>query len=86
MCVYATKTAKPSRSDADAFEIGQLDAPVVAYHYVLDVSLAIDEGADLSPCFVREFGQLACKFVCDDLVWRYAPSVQLFYAPQLIWF
>jgi hypothetical protein len=52
--VYATKTAKPSRSDANAFEIGQLDPAVVADHHVLDVSLAIDERADLSACFVRQ--------------------------------
>jgi len=50
------------------------------------MSLAIDEGADLPACFVRQFAELSSKFVCDDLVWRYAPSVQLFYAPQLIWF
>jgi hypothetical protein len=50
------------------------------------MSLAIDERADLSACFVRQFAKLASKFMCDDLVWRYAPSVQLFYAPQLIWF
>ena len=82
----ATKTAKSSGRHANAFEVGQLDAPVVANHHVLDVSLAIDEGADLSACFVRQFAELASKFVCDDLVWRYAPSVQLFDAPQLIWF
>ena len=86
MCVNATKTAKPARCDAHAFEVRQLDAPVVADHHVLDVSLAIDEGTDLPACFVRQFAELASKFVCDDLVWRYAPSVQLFYAPQLIWF
>lgn len=53
--MYATKAAKPSRSNANAFEIGQLDPAVVAYHHVLDVSLAIDERADLSACFVRQF-------------------------------
>ena len=84
--MYTTKTAKPSRRDANAFEVRKLDAPIVADHHVLDVSLTIDEGANLSACLVREFAELASKFVCDDLVWRYAPSVQLFYAPQLIWF
>ena len=53
--MYTPKTAKPSRSNANAFEVGQLDAPVVAHHYVLDVTLAIDERADLSACFVRQF-------------------------------
>ena len=86
MCMNATKSSKPARRDANTFEVGQLDAAVVADHDVLDVSLAIDECADLSVCFVRQFAELASKFMCDDLVWRYAPSVQLFYAPQLIWF
>ena len=53
--MHATEPAKPSRSDANAFEVGQLDTAVVAYHDVLDVSLAIDECADLSACFVRQF-------------------------------
>ena len=82
----ATKTPKPSRRDANAFEVGELNATVVADHHVLDVSLAIHERADLSTCFVRQLAQLPGKFMCDDLIWRYAPSVQLFYAPQLIWF
>ena len=84
--MYATKTTKPSRSNTNAFEVGQLDTTVVADHHVLNVSLTIDERADLSTGFVRQFAQLSSKFMCDDLVWRYAPSVQLFYAPQLIWF
>ena len=81
-----TKPTKSSRRDANAFEIRQLDTPVIADHHVLNVSLAVDEGADLSACFVGQFAQLASKFGCDDLVGRYASSVQLFDAPQLIWF
>ena len=43
----AAKAAKPAGSDADAFEIGKLDAFVVADHHVLDVTFAIDECSDL---------------------------------------
>ena len=81
-----TKAAKSSRSDAYTFEIRQLDTAIVPDHYILNVSLTVDEGADLSACFVGQFAQLASKFRCDDLVGRYASSVQLFDAPQLIWF
>ena len=81
-----TKPTKSSRSDANAFEVRQLDTAVVADHHVLNVTLAIDECADLSACFVRQFAQLASKLRGDNLVGRYAPSVQLFNAPQLIWF
>ena len=52
MRVHATKSAKPSRRDAHAFEIRQFDAAIVADHHVLHVTLAIDERADLSTCFV----------------------------------
>ena len=82
----ATKTTKPSGSDANAFEVGQLDATVVADHHVLNVTLAVDECADLAACFVGKFAKLARKLRSDDLIGRYAPSVQLFNAPQLIWF
>ena len=84
--MHATQTAKSSRSDANAFEVRQLDAPVVAHHHVLNVTLAVDESADLPSCFVGQFAKLACKLRCDDLIGRYAPSVQLFDAPQLICF
>jgi hypothetical protein len=52
----------------------------------LNVALAVDESADLPSCFVGQFAKLAGKLRSDDLIGRYAPSVQLFDAPQLIWF
>lgn len=84
--MYTSKTAKPPRRDAYAFEIRQLDTAVVTHHHILNVTLPVYQSADLSSCFVRQFAQLASKLRRDDLVWRYAPSVQLFDAPQLIWF
>ena len=84
--MHATQAAKSSRSDANAFEVRQLDATIVAYHHVLNMALAVDEGSDLPSCFVGQFAKLPCKLRCDDLIGRYAPSVQLFNAPQLIWF
>jgi hypothetical protein len=50
------------------------------------MSLAIDQGSDLASRFVRQLAQLAGEFGSDYLVWRYAASVQLFDAPQLVWF
>jgi hypothetical protein len=50
------------------------------------MSAAIDESSNLSAGFVRQLCQLAGEFGSYYLVWRYAPSVQLFDAPQLIWF
>lgn len=86
MRVHTTESAESSGSDADALKIRKLDTPVVAHHDVLNVALAINERANLSACFVRQLAELASKFRSDDLVWGYAPSVQLFDAPQLIWF
>ena len=84
--MHAAQSAKPSRSDPHAFEVGQFDPAVIANHHILDMSLAIDQGADLASRFVRQLAQLACEFRSDYLVWRYAASVQLFDAPQLVWF
>src|SRR5678815_5167698 len=84
--VYTTKTAKPSRGHAYAFEVRQLETAVVADHHVLDVSLPIDKRTDLPACLVRQLAQLPCEFRRHDLVGRYTASVQLFNAPQLIRF
>ena len=82
--MHTTKTTKPSRRHAHAFEVRQLDAAVVADHHVLNMSLPIDECTDLAACLVRQLAQLPCEFRCNDLVGRYTASVQLFNAPQLI--
>ena len=82
----AAQSAEPARSDAHAFEVGKLDAFVVADHHVLNVALAIDESAYLPARFVRELAQLSSEFIGHNLIGRYAPGVQLFDAPQLIWF
>ena len=50
-----TEPAKSSRSDAHTFEVGQLDTTIVADHHVLNMSLTVDEGADLAACFVGQF-------------------------------
>ena len=44
------------------------------------------ERTDLAACLMRQLAQLPCEFRCHDLVGRYTASVQLFNAPQLIWF
>jgi hypothetical protein len=84
--VNAAEAAKSPGGDADALEVGQFDTLVVSDHHVLNVAFAIDEGSDLPARFVREFAQLASEFRCHNLIGRYAPGVQLFDAPQLIWF
>ena len=85
MCVHATKSAKTIDGDANAFEVGQFDAPVVADHHVFDVAAAIDQRADLSPGFVGQFGQLPRKFRRHDLVRSDSPGVELFDPAKLIW-
>ena len=86
MRMDAAQSAKSTRRDAHAFEVRKLDAFVITDHHVLNVALAIDESTDLATCFMRELAQLASEFMCDNLVWRYAPGVQLFDSPQLVWF
>jgi hypothetical protein len=84
--VHAAQTAKSSRSDANTFEVRQFDAAVVAHHHVLNVTLTVNESADLAACFVGKLAELTRKLRGDDLIGRYTPSVQLFDAPELIWF
>jgi hypothetical protein len=50
--VNATQSAKASRRDAHAFEIGQFDAAIIADHHILHVAFAIDQRADLPAGFV----------------------------------
>jgi len=52
----------------------------------LNVSLSIDERAELPACLMRQLAQLPREFRCHDLVGRYTASVQLLDAPQLIRF
>ena len=40
------------RRNPDAFEIRELDAPVITDHHVFNVATPIDKRADLSACFV----------------------------------
>jgi hypothetical protein len=51
---------------------------------VLDVALAINQRADLSPRLVREFGELAREFGRDDALRRNAPRVEFLDAAQLV--
>jgi hypothetical protein len=52
----------------------------------LNVTLTVNECADLAACFVGKLAELTRKLRGDDLIGRYTPSVQLFDAPELIWF
>jgi hypothetical protein len=45
---------------------------------------AIDERADLSPRFVRQFGELTREFRRQNLVRCNPPRVELFYSAKLI--
>ncbi|HEX7316047.1 MAG TPA: hypothetical protein VF297_19220 [Pyrinomonadaceae bacterium] len=71
-------------ADARALEVGPLDAARVADDDRLDVALAVDEGADLPPRLVREFGELARELGRDDLLRRDAARVELLDAPELV--
>src|SRR5258705_494575 len=75
-----TESTESSRIHADTLEIGQLDATVISYHHVLDMSFAVDEHANLAARFVRQLTQLPCELWCNNLVWWNPPRVEFFYA------
>lgn len=84
MRVDGAQAAEATLADARAFEVGPLDAAGVADDDRLDVTLAVDERADLPPRLVRKLGELARELGRDDLLRRDAPRVELFDAPKLI--
>ncbi|HEV7474129.1 MAG TPA: hypothetical protein VGN90_08770 [Pyrinomonadaceae bacterium] len=84
--MHTTKTTKTIDGNANAFEIGKLNATIIADHHVLNVAAAIDERSDLAACFVRQFGQLARKLRRQNLVRSYPPGVKLFYPAKLVGF
>ena len=79
-----TQTAETIDGYAHAFEVRQLNAPVISNHHILDVSATIDQHADLSASFMRELGKLPREFRGDYLVRCDAPGVELFDPAQLI--
>ena len=81
------KTAQPAKAvcaHADALQIRQHNAAGVADDDVLDITVAIDQDADLAIDFVRCFRELPREFLRDDLARRDAPVVKLFEAVNLI--
>jgi len=50
--MHAAKSAKPSGGDANALEVRQLNAPVVSDHDIFDMTLSIDQGANLPVCLI----------------------------------
>jgi hypothetical protein len=84
MGVHATQPTKAIDCDPNAFEVGKLDAAIVAHHHVFNVAAAIDERADLPACFVRQFGELTRKLRRQNLVRCNSPRVKLFYSAKLI--
>jgi hypothetical protein len=82
----ATKSAKAVDGYAYAFEIRQLDAPVVAHHHVFYMAASIDKRANLSPGLMREFCELPREFRRYDLMRSDSPRVELCDAAELIRF
>jgi hypothetical protein len=82
--MYTAQTSESSGGHTNALEVRQLNFPIVANHHVLNVTLAIDEHANLPSCFVRKLTQLSGKLRRDDFVWRYPARIEFFYTSQLV--
>ena len=86
MRMQTAQAAKARFADTHAFQIRQHDAVRVADDDRFDITIAIDQHADLAIEFVRKFCELARKFLGDDFARRYAPVIQLFKPLHLIVF
>jgi len=84
--MHASEPAKSFSGYADSAKVGHLNALCIADHYVFDVTLSIDERAYLTISLVRQLRHLTCELLSDDLMRRDATLVELFDAPDLIWF
>jgi hypothetical protein len=84
--VHTSESAKSLSGHANTAKVRHLNALRIADHYVFDVTLPIDQGTYLPISFVRELRQLACELLSDDLMRRDATLIELFDAPDLIWF
>ena len=80
------KPAKPVSADADAFEVGPHDPASASDDYVFYVTIAVYKDAYLPVCFVRQFSQLARKFLGDDVTRGYALLTELLKAMDLAGF
>lgn len=76
--MQASKSAKAFGAKTRTLEIGKNDALGITDNDVLYISVAIDQNPDLSADLVRCFGQVAGKFLGDDLPRRNPPLVKLF--------
>lgn len=70
--------------DARALQVGPLDATRIADDDVLDVTLSVDERADLPARLEGEFRKLARELRRYDLLRRDAARVEFFDAPKLV--
>ena len=82
--MQAAQPAKPISTQSHAFQIRKHDAASVTDDHVLDVSVPIDEHADLAMNLVRCFGQLTRELLGDYLPRRDAPLIEFFEAMYLI--
>jgi len=64
-------------------KIRQNDLAVVADNDVADLSLAVDEDANLTADFMGTFGKVASQFAGDDLIGRHPTSANPFQRLEL---
>lgn len=86
MRVYTSQTAETIGRRTSTPEVGHLDLLRRADHYVFDVTLAVEQNADLTSGLVRDLGHLSSKFLRNDLCLRNASRRKTFYALYLVLF
>jgi hypothetical protein len=84
--VYIPETTEPIRGGAEPTKVRQENATVVSNHDILYRAFAIDEHADLPARFLRQFAEIPCQFMGDDLLGGHLPPVYMLNAPHLIGF
>ena len=82
--MHTAQPAKAIRADARSLQVRQFNAARIADDDVFDITLAINQCADLPARLMREFGHLSRKLWRHDLMRRDPPRVELLDPAQLI--
>jgi hypothetical protein len=77
MAVDEAQTLETSGGKAVSREVGDHDAPVVAYDDIGNLALSRDEKADLPVYFTGQFRQLPGQLVGNDVLRRHTSPVKL---------
>jgi hypothetical protein len=84
--MHKAQTAKATFRHANTLKVWQLNTTIISYSDKLDVTLAVNQRANLTTSFVRQLAQLSGELLRHDLLWWNTARIQLLDSTYLVWF